>query len=249
MQSFLLKTRKIVTPHTPATIEQMFCHSHISHVSASGFTLVETLVAVAVLIAGIIGPFELITRSLYSAPFSKNNLIAHNLAQEGIELARVIRDNNMLCDVNGGARAWNSNPATGAILQGYYEFSTSAASFQNISCGTEIFKTPFPITKAVATCNDQLLIDANGRYTYDVGGTASGFSRCVRVCSPPDGSCGLGNIPGAPPDGAPVNDADQMDVLSNVSWYEHGMPKSVTLRTRLYKLKCITISGDPCSGY
>ena len=61
-----------------------------------GFTLVETLVAVAILMLTIVGPISMIGDSVHRAYFTKDQLIAVNLAQEGIEAARWMRDTNRL---------------------------------------------------------------------------------------------------------------------------------------------------------
>lgn len=229
--------RLVVESHWVIRIRRLMPRTN----SLMGFTLVETLVAVAILVAGIIGPLELISRSLHSAPFSKNNLIAYNLAQEGIELVRAIRDNNMLCDVNGGGRTWNSDPG-GGLLNGYFEFSTEyPASFETISCSSYSFKTPRPIHRGLGTCNNILFIGGDGLYTYDPSGTPSLFSRCVQVCSP-GGGCGASLDPDIP-------NTDYMDIVSTIIWNEHGRDKSVILRDRLYKLRCLDVSNNPCSGY
>ena len=64
-----------------------------------GFTLLETLVAIAILIATILGPLTLASSSIRAASTSKNQIVAFNLAQEGIEFVRNKRDTNL---INGG---------------------------------------------------------------------------------------------------------------------------------------------------
>lgn len=61
-----------------------------------GFSLVETLVAVSIVVFSVLGLATLTVFSLKSSSFSKNNLIAGNLAQEGIELVRAKSKSNML---------------------------------------------------------------------------------------------------------------------------------------------------------
>lgn len=62
----------------------------------AGFTLLETIVALALIVSAISGPFSLATRGIFSAKFARSKLIALNLAQEGIELIRHMRENNVL---------------------------------------------------------------------------------------------------------------------------------------------------------
>lgn len=61
---------------------------------AKGFTLLETIIAVAILATGIVASLTLISKSIQSVSLSQNRLIATYLANEGMELVRNIRDNN-----------------------------------------------------------------------------------------------------------------------------------------------------------
>jgi prepilin-type N-terminal cleavage/methylation domain-containing protein len=68
-----------------------------------GFTLIETLVAITILVSAVAAPLTLAFRSLVAAQFTKNQIIASYLAQDAIEYVRNIRDENVLRD-----RAWLS---------------------------------------------------------------------------------------------------------------------------------------------
>lgn len=61
-----------------------------------GFTLIETLVAVSVLLMALLGPLEIAAQSLRSAYYSRDQITAYYLAQEGIEYVRAVRDENYL---------------------------------------------------------------------------------------------------------------------------------------------------------
>lgn len=61
-----------------------------------GFTLLETLVAVAVLLMALLGPFAIAQQSLRSAYYARDQVTAFYLAQEGIEFVRAVRDENYL---------------------------------------------------------------------------------------------------------------------------------------------------------
>lgn len=67
-----------------------------------GFTLVETMVAVAILAVALVGPFVAIRTSLTASYIARDQLIASSLAQEGMEYIRSIRDNNYLNNRSGG---------------------------------------------------------------------------------------------------------------------------------------------------
>lgn len=61
-----------------------------------GFTLIETLVAVSLLTVAIMAPMTLTQQSLSGAYYARDQITAYNLAQEGIESVRAIRDGQIL---------------------------------------------------------------------------------------------------------------------------------------------------------
>ncbi len=72
--------------------------------SNSGFSLIETLVAMTVLLLVVVGPMRIIATSARGSNFSSNQVTALFLAQEGIELSRKARDEEVLSryNVNNG---------------------------------------------------------------------------------------------------------------------------------------------------
>ncbi len=72
----------------------------------NGFTLIEALVAISILIIGILNGFILVTRALYNVAVIQDRLTASFLAQEGIELVRNIRDTNFIKILQGGSVSW-----------------------------------------------------------------------------------------------------------------------------------------------
>ncbi len=61
---------------------------------SSGFTLVEALVSLVLLTTALVPAFILATDALKLSTGIRNSLIAANLAQEGIEVVRAMRDAN-----------------------------------------------------------------------------------------------------------------------------------------------------------
>jgi len=62
----------------------------------AGFSLIEALVAIAVLLLALVGPFTIATKGLIAANFARDQVIAFYLAQEATEIVRNKRDNNAL---------------------------------------------------------------------------------------------------------------------------------------------------------
>ncbi|MBI5798521.1 MAG: prepilin-type N-terminal cleavage/methylation domain-containing protein [Candidatus Yonathbacteria bacterium] len=128
-----------------------------------GFTLVETLVSIAILLIAIVGPISVIGDSVYRVYYAKDEIIAINLAQEGIEAVRQKRDSNMLA---------GSSWVTG-LAAGYYII--------------DVMSTPAVIS---TSCTGACLTDLMPVYfdsTAGLYGQGSGFtvttqfSRIVRI--------------------------------------------------------------------
>jgi prepilin-type N-terminal cleavage/methylation domain-containing protein len=183
----------------------------------SGFTLLETMVALTVILAAVVGPVSLITRGLLSFSISKNKVIAANLAQEGIELVRLVRENNIACDVLNGPAVWqwNRDPEGGTIRR--LKAGVDIGSFASVACGGATLRIP----KLSASCSGPLSFGDDGTYGYR-SGPATSFRRCVDIRVPPDGR------------DADIPAGDQMDVISTVTWQERGGERSMVLRERLY---------------
>ena len=75
--------------------------------SRGGFTIIETLVAIAILLLAIVGPLTMAEKGLASAEAARQEITAFYLAQEAIEYVRNIRDTNAL--QNGGQWLQNLN--------------------------------------------------------------------------------------------------------------------------------------------
>ncbi len=67
-----------------------------------GFTLIETLVAITVLVLSITGPLQIAANSLFSSFYARDQITAYYLAEEAIEYAKNARDTTFLSDVFTG---------------------------------------------------------------------------------------------------------------------------------------------------
>jgi len=79
-----------------------------------GQGLVEMVIALAVIVTGVIGALSLAVSALSSSKESETRIIAANLAREGIEVARNIRDSNWLAGCPSKSQAgeaydWDNN--------------------------------------------------------------------------------------------------------------------------------------------
>jgi len=124
-----------------------------------GFTLIETMVAL-VLITVAMGPvFILATSSVNVASRIEHNIIASNLAQEGIEVIRNIRDTN-----------WTS----GAVFDNNLPVGTWRVQWDTIGGGL------------MAVGSNPALKKDSGLYNYPTG-TDTVFRRTVTISKPNSG--------------------------------------------------------------
>ncbi|MEX2043525.1 MAG: prepilin-type N-terminal cleavage/methylation domain-containing protein [Patescibacteria group bacterium] len=73
-----------------------------------GFTLVEIIVMMAILTIGIVGTLAVANVAVQSSTRNEQQVVAANLAREGVELIRAIRDSNWAAAAEGsGISCWN----------------------------------------------------------------------------------------------------------------------------------------------
>ena len=70
------------------------------HIKNKGFSLIEVMVAVLVMMIGVVGSFAILQKITVSTSISSSRLVAFYLAQEGIEIIRNIRDTNWIAGDN-----------------------------------------------------------------------------------------------------------------------------------------------------
>lgn len=87
------------------TINMSSLNAKRSTLNASlGFTIIETLVAIAILALALTGPMALAERGLVAARAAGQEVVAFYLAQEAFEFVKNMRDGNML--TGGGGASW-----------------------------------------------------------------------------------------------------------------------------------------------
>jgi prepilin-type N-terminal cleavage/methylation domain-containing protein len=111
----------------------------------SGFTLLETLVAVLILSTSIVGPLSIASRSLHNSITAKDQISAFFLAQDALEFIRFARDTNALKGDNwltgAGSTSGGINltPCTGA--NGCYLDSTLNSPTAPTACTSAVCPT------------------------------------------------------------------------------------------------------------
>jgi|GEM_PF-800055 len=142
-----------------------------------GFTLVEALIAVAIITTGLIAILGVISYAISISRVSPDEVIAANLAQEGIGVIKNIRDSNWLVDKADNGMRDNSVSWKQDIGQGSVTLSSSTTAPTYLLPG---------IGNAIACKNNlgtacQLFLDSDGLYSHDSSGEPTKFYRLIRI--------------------------------------------------------------------
>lgn len=185
---------------------------HVSNfeflISRHGFTLLETVVALALIVAAAIGPLSLTAKGIVSAKFGRSKLIALNLSQEGLELIRHTRENNILAGYDW--RVSGSCAGCGRLDDGSFQ----ADVFTNQNGGL------LPVASSCLVAPLRVAIDPSDPY-YGIYFQSAGV-----VSSSPTPYCRVITI------STPA--ANQMNVVSRVTWTEGGFSRQIQMQEILY---------------
>lgn len=138
----------------------------------NGFTLIETMVAVAILAVAIIGPFVAIQNALVASYSARDQLIASMLAQEGIEYVRGIRDGNYIYNV--------ANPTAAVSWLAGIDSGTSCV---NQNCTVDFQQKTHSVCSGACTPLNKNATSNLYSTQSGAGYSASPFTRTVRLTS------------------------------------------------------------------
>lgn len=181
-----------------------------------GFTLLETLVAVAILALAVSGPIYVANRVLVAAQVAKEQLTASYLAQEGVEYMRNMRDHEFLAAYASGSQtasedAWTHFTAgdsshTGAITR------CIAAPCSLDPARPMGFGALASIRNCATTC-PLYVIASTGQYTLaSSGATLTPYTRKIS---------------------ATIVSSNDVRITSTVTWSNRGNPYTVTVTSHL----------------
>jgi len=195
-----------------------------SHTNNSGFSLVETLVAITILLIVITGPLTLVSNSARSTNFANDQVIAYFLAQEGLEIAQAARDDLLIPTFDtgySGGVAWDIFANTSGTYQQCFSGGCGLYLISNDSGGDNDPNGAVDVVNCVSTnvTNCQLHITSNNderaKYTHEVT-TDTEPSKYTRVIT--------------------MNETDpgQIEVVSRVSWRSDGQRNIQNVETVTY---------------
>lgn len=175
--------------------------------TSSGFVLIEVIASISILMLAIPAALTVASKSVFLARYSKDQVIATYLAEEGIEIIRNKRDENMLA----------GNPWTTGIWAGDCK--------AGLKCIVDYgpLSTEPTITTCVGVCSFVLNVDpTSGAYSHQVGGTwvPTKFSRYIQTDDVP---CNGGGGPSG----------NEICVRSVVTYIAGGITKTITMTENL----------------
>lgn len=179
----------------------------------SGFTIIETLVALSIFCFSILALLVVTSQGAASTTFTKNKLSASYLAQEGIEMIRNMRDGASL-----SAKPWIDSFHNNVLfeLSKCYPNPLSQLAGCDIDSQTlTIFQCPL----ADGSCGNLRYDSSSGFFRSgsfaSISLPDSGFNRVITLRD-----LGTGN--------------NEVEVTSVVSWIQGGQNKSVALIEDLF---------------
>jgi prepilin-type N-terminal cleavage/methylation domain-containing protein len=190
-----------------------------SPIFKKGFTILETLVAISILVLALTAPMVIVSQALKSSYFSRDQITAYYLAQEAIEYLRNTRDNQGLV-ANQNADQWMNNLFTdsnGTPLINNYGSSNIKAYLVRNSLGYELKQctgvgSPSPCPN-VSYNADAFDPSSNAILYGDENATDSSiFIREITISKPPAGVINPGNTTGV----SEVNDPSLREVIVTV---------------------------------
>lgn len=200
---------------------------HLTHMRmesyrpTNGFTLIETLVAVAIITLAVAGPLYSADRAIVAADGARDQLVASYLAQEGIEYVRAMRDNEYLAtyqptyqagSLSLSSSAWRNfvnGSDAGSITQCRSTTCTLDPVLRPMGTGSGFALNPC----SGSSCTPLYL--ANGVYTQQsgiAGAALTPFTRTVQAIT---------------------ISSNEERIVSTVSWNFHGTPYTVVIADNL----------------
>lgn len=229
--------------------QEIVYNSHyFSNKSSGGYTLIEVIISIAVFTIGIMGVLGLSTSNYYDARHITDRNVATNLAREGIELIRNVRDSNWLkIDSNLTCAA---NPCTwdygidGTEDYVFIDYEDSVSTPVSSACVGD------PVDCVGTYPETRLYINGDNYYYHDTAapptGTASKFFRAIRlkrICLNSDGEITAGvsdpstfeyTTSGMGDNCDPLDSQVGIEMLSHVQWDKNGTTDYIEMVDSIY---------------
>jgi Tfp pilus assembly protein PilV len=190
----------------------------ISLHTESGFSLVETLVAITILLLVIVGPMSISSSVSRSTSYSSDQVIASFLAQEGAELVQKARDDLQLQYYAGEVSTpWDDFVST-------VSSSRYSDCFDSDGCGLYLINSTDQLADAIDCASSRCRVFLRGKANLDSythrqgsGSTVTPYTRVIKLSHP---SSGVANR--------------EVEVISRVSWQPENQRRVQTVEVKTY---------------
>lgn len=153
------------------------------HSSQIGYSLIEVLIAIAVLLLSIVGPLTIAAKSLQTSFQARDQIVATYLAQEGIEGVIALKQNSVIAGIQDGN------------LSALWDWANAASLADCRSADGCNFDVQYPIslsdtnfTNTITSCSNRadcrLYYDETApvaKYSLDNSGEATAFTRVITL--------------------------------------------------------------------
>lgn len=208
--------------------------------SESGLSLVEVILGLGILLGGIIGLITLSIASLKADEVSSRKIVAMNLAREGIEVIRNIRDSNWLAGRFDDCSATGSEPSDD-WFSGFTDSSEPCASAPTevlplLDTATKtwsLFPNSWPTTAArrVYFTDEELYVQEDP-FSLPPPTWGTIYARWVQL-TPKDDTSGNPDDACTETVAGTCDRITYFDVLSTVTFTLNGRTNTVEVATRL----------------
>lgn len=177
-----------------------------------GFTLIETLVAIAIIMLSVAGPLVIAQKGIGSAIYARDQVTAAYLAQDAVEYIRSVRDNNLVTIANApgnsGSTTWLTSLSNcrGTDYCVIDTVNTSGNDKGIQACGSN-----------KSGCDPYVLKydSSNGTYAYGASGTATSYKRIVNIQD---------------------KGANEAVISVEMSWRTGGINRSFTVKEHIFNV-------------
>jgi Tfp pilus assembly protein PilV len=135
-----------------------------------GLTLMETTISLGILMFGVMATITLMLATFNSVQVSEQEIVVVNLAREGIEIVRGIRNSensNLTSDVN--------------IFDGSYDNASFILDSDDTNSSTSFNANNVSTAASISECSSCALYLDNGKYSHDPVGTATAYKRMITI--------------------------------------------------------------------
>lgn len=184
-------------------------------ITTKGYSLIEVLVAVAILMFSIVGPITIAVKSMQSAQHALQQNTAFFLAQEGITAVNALRNDASLGHILNGSSAWGwANTTSGPLASCFtatgcgIDFRDATVSDNDVACNASASACSMYFNNA----------SARAKYSHVSSGAVTPFRRVINLTS--------------------RNGGNEVQISSRVEWTSRlfGGTQNVTLTSSVFNI-------------